>query len=131
LHLPDGYLRKLSNAAAIGHAMDRLYREVRLGIITTEMGRVLFNILTRLMDSDLIKSGPCPQRTRAARIRPRLADLLTREERAAWRNAVDNAPSPSPYISHKTKSGAPSGRPVKQQRQEIEHPAPGVLQAVS
>ncbi len=90
-HLPDGYLRKLTSTAAVGDAMNRLYREIRLGVITTEMGSVLFGILTRLFDSGLITTGPCPQRTRAARMRPKLSALLTRKERAAWRKAVGNA----------------------------------------
>ncbi|MDO8629645.1 MAG: hypothetical protein Q7R41_04070, partial [Phycisphaerales bacterium] len=57
VHLPDGYLRKLTKRAAVGNAMDRLYREIRLGIITPEMGGVLFGILTRLMDSGLLDGG--------------------------------------------------------------------------
>lgn len=88
--LPDGYLRKLGSRTAVGEAMDRLYREVRLGVISAEMGAVLFRILTRLLDSGLARSGPCPKRTRAARIRPKLSELLTRAEQAAWQKAVAN-----------------------------------------
>ncbi len=94
-HLPDGYLRKLTNRASIGNAMDRLYRELRLGIVTDEMGSVLFGILTRLLDSGLADSGKLIKtgsRTKASRLRPKLSDILTRSERAAWRRAVDNAP---------------------------------------
>ncbi len=90
-HLPDGYLRKLSNLAAVGSAMDRLYREVRLGVITPEMGRVMFNILTRLMDSGLVSSGRAPQRSKAAKARPKLHEQLTRGERMAWNRAVEGA----------------------------------------
>lgn len=95
-HLPDGYLRKLSNRTSVGNAMDRLYRELRLGIITNEMGLVLFNILTRLLDSGLADSGKLASagnRSKASRLRPRLSELLTRSERAAWRRAVANAPA--------------------------------------
>lgn len=92
-HLRDGYLRKLNNVAAVGNAMDRLYREVRLGLVTTEMGRVLFGILTRLFDSGLAVAGPCPHRSKAARLRPKLDDMLTRRERLAWKKAVKRAPS--------------------------------------
>jgi hypothetical protein len=95
-HLPDGYLRKLTNRTAVGHAMDRLYREVRLGLVTTEMGSVLFAILTRLMDSGLLESrgdGPAPsRRSKADRLRPKLSELLTRAERAAWQKAIANLP---------------------------------------
>jgi hypothetical protein len=94
--LPDGYLRKLSNYAAAGNAMDRLYREVRLGLITPEMGRILFGILTRLMDTGLLENTKnIPRRidrTKAARLRPKMDDLLTRAEKLAWRKAVADAP---------------------------------------
>lgn len=95
-HLPDGYLRKLTSTATVGNAMDRLYREVRLGVVTPEMGSVLFGILTRLMDSGLLDVGKTPphslERTKAARIRPKLRDLLTRSERKAWAEAIAAAP---------------------------------------
>lgn len=95
-HLPDGYLRKLSNRAAIGEAMDRLYRELRLGIVSPEMGSVMFSILTRLMDSGLVDSGAVAiasrRRSRADRLRPKLAEILTRSERMAWKRAVASAP---------------------------------------
>jgi len=95
-HLPDGYLRKLSTRTAIGEAMDRLYREIRLGTVSIEMGQVLFKILTRLLDSELVKSGPCPDRSKAARIRPKLSELLTREERTAWKKAVEESADARP-----------------------------------
>ncbi len=94
-NLPDGYLRKLKTRADVGHCMDRLYREVRLGIISKEMGTVLFNILCRLLDSGLAKQpSPKPRsagRTKVDRIRPKLNDLLTSQERAAWNQAVASA----------------------------------------
>lgn len=93
--LPDGYLRRLTNRRSVGEAMDRLYREIRLGIITPDMGRVLFGILTRLLDSGLSDADAAPrapQRSKAARIRPKIQDLLSRAERRAWNRAVSNAP---------------------------------------
>jgi hypothetical protein len=108
-HLPDGYLRKLKTRAAVGQAMDRLYREVRLGVISTEMGAVLFKILTRMLDSGLVESGPCPERTKAARIEPRLRELLTRAERAAWKKAVEN------------NAASPSAQQVSEPRPTFEH----------
>ena len=48
-HIHGGYLRKLKSRAAIGEAMDRLYREVRMGSVSLEMGTVLLGILTRLL----------------------------------------------------------------------------------
>lgn len=93
--LPDGYLRKITNRRSVGEAMDRLYREIRLGIITPDMGRVLFGILTRLLDSGLSDGNEtprAPQRSKAARIRPKIQDLLTRADRRAWNRAVSIAP---------------------------------------
>ena len=92
--LPDGYLRKLSNRRAVGNAMDRLYREVRLGLVTPGMGEILFNILGRLMDSGLLeKAGTVVTgKAKADRLRPKLRELLTRAERTAWRKAVAETP---------------------------------------
>ena len=104
-NLPDGYLRKLKTRADVGHCMDRLYREVRLGIISKEMGSVLFGILCRLLDSGLAKEpSPKPSskgRTKVDRIRPKLNDLLTSDERTAWNQAIADA---SAHASgHQTK----------------------------
>ena len=94
--LRDGYLRKLSSRAAVGEAMDRLYREVRLGVVTPEMGTVLFSVLTRVLDSGIVSTGRAQGRSsrpsKADKIKPRLSELLTRAEQAAWRRAVANAP---------------------------------------
>jgi hypothetical protein len=96
-HLPDGYLRKLTSRQAVGQAMDRLYRELRLGIVTPEMAGVLFDILSRLLESELWDGQESPVRARrtcrADRIAPKLRDLLTRAERQAWRKAVASAPA--------------------------------------
>lgn len=111
-HLPDGYLRKLSNRAAIGNAMDRLYREIRLGIISPQMGQVLFDVLTRLMDSELLNDSRIIDVTRckADRLRPKMKDWLTRAERTAWKKTVENAPSS--VLAHHT--GRPVDRVVEQ-----------------
>ena len=94
-HIPDGYLRKLSNRESVGHAMDRLYREVRLGSVTPEMGRVLLSILDRLLHSNLHESlngGRPDNRCKVDRVRPKLKEVLMSSERAAWRQAAANAP---------------------------------------
>lgn len=116
-HLPDGYLRKLSKRASVGNAMDRLYREVRLGIISPEMGAVLYEILVRLMDSGLLDDDRVVDVTRckADRIRPKMKEWLTRSERAAWKKAVAHAPAS--VLAHH------AGRPVE--------PVPLPLQAAS
>jgi hypothetical protein len=106
-HLPDGYLRRLSKRAAVGNAMDRLYREVRLGIISPDMGAVLFEILVRLMDSGMLDDDRIIDVTRckADRLRPKVKEWLTRSERSAWKKAVANAPA-SVLTQH-------TGRPVE------------------
>lgn len=134
MHLPDGYLRKLTSIRTVGEAMDRLYREVRLGIVTVEMGEVLLSILTRMVDSALVTTGPCPERTRAAKIRPKVSELLTRGERAAWRRAVDNGMASSILEERKPGHG---GRPVRKAADGLqpavasEKPAKLRLQAAS
>lgn len=111
-HLPDGYLKKLSSRTAVGDAMDRLYREIRLGIITPEMGTVLFGILTRLLDADLCypHRRRSTGRARADRLRPKLSALLTRAERAAWRKAVANAPEE--FVITEASAGERPERPA-------------------
>ena len=112
-HIPDGYLRKLTDRCSIGHAMDRLYREIRLGVVTPQMGTVLFNILTRLLDSGLSDNGvaatstPHNNRSKADRLRPKLSQLLTHAERRAWREAATNAPGEF-YRDQKQQAKTPS-----------------------
>ena len=133
-HLPDGYLRKLTSQAAIGQAMDRLYREVRLGTVSLEMGVVLFRILARLLDSDLIDNGRCPKRSKAARIRPRLQELLTPDELAAWQKATTNAALSSPDMKPEAAPTTPFERAVVQRRkpqETVTSPATRTLQAAS
>jgi len=129
-HLPDGYLRKLCDHRSIGQAMDRLYREVRLGIITPQMGRVLFSVLTRILDSglaDLNGSPKAPSRTKAARMRPKLSDLLMQAEKTAWKKAVANAPSAPNETRPRPKKRAPVEQAIKTQR--ATQPEPTILPA--
>lgn len=107
-HLPGGYLRKVNSLRAVGDAMDRLYREVRLGIVTVEMGTVLFQILTRILDAGLYErktKGAPSRRAKAIKLRPKLAELLTLEERRAWRQAVASAPSDFLRNAERARSG--------------------------
>lgn len=118
-HLPDGYLRKLSDHRSVGQAMDRLYREIRLGIITPEMGRVMFSILTRILDSGLADLQGVPKsvsRTKASRLRPKLADLLTRAEKAAWKKAVDKASTPRASTTKRRTARAPAEKAIQPRR---------------
>ena len=127
--LPDGYLRKLKSGAAVSEAMDRLYREVRSGVITPEMGKVLLSILTRIAQThfnDGGQNGKCtPSQKKMADIEPKLTQLLTYQERAAWRKAVANAPQEvldgRPLLAKRGESiGKPQNRPEPRPRVDRE-----------
>ncbi len=131
-HLPDGYLRKLSDHRSVGQAMDRLYREIRLGIITPEMGRVMFDVLTRILDSGLADLQGVPKsisRTKAHRLRPKMADLLTRAEKAAWKKAIGkihgvrSEPTRSAAAKRKVQR-APAEKAIQPQRATANSPVP-------
>lgn len=114
-HMPDGYLRKIKDRASVGHAMDRLYREIRLGIITLEMGRVMFTVLNRILESGLADHGKTPkniQRSKAERIRPKLGNLLTRTEKSAWRKAVAGATQEILFKDEQSRSTNRSSKPT-------------------
>ncbi len=115
-HLPDGYLRKLTTRSAVGEAMDRLYREIRLGVLSHEMGVILYKILTRLLDTGLAKSGPCPQRSKASRLRPKLEALLTCEELAAWERAMEHQAGSTADARRSTESPMSFERAVARRR---------------
>ncbi|MHC5109461.1 MAG: hypothetical protein ACYTHJ_06245 [Planctomycetota bacterium] len=111
-HLPDGYLRPITDKASIGKAMDRLYREVRLGIITPQMGRVLFDILCRVLDTDFTEQNifneqeKQTRKGRTYRMRGKLKDLLTEQEHEAWNEAVENAPEEFRHMSDEQRIAA-------------------------
>jgi len=118
-HLPDGYLRKLTDHRSVGQAMDRLYREIRLGIITPDMGRVLFDVLARILDSGLADLGGVPKsvsRTKAHRMRPKLAELLTRAEKAAWKKAVAKASPIRSTTAKRRTDRTPAEKAIQPQR---------------
>lgn len=93
--LLEGYPRRLSSTAAIGKALDCLYREIRAGLVSSEMGRVLLSILIHIMDTQIKGSSPDPKerkrRSKVDRMRPKLEELLAQAEQAASRVAVANA----------------------------------------
>lgn len=130
-HLPDGYLRKLTTVRSVGQAMDRLYREIRLGVVTPEMGGVMFTILNRLLESGLCAGvgadGTLPARTKAHRLRPRMRDLLTRAEKAAWQRAVEKAPAVLSY----SEAARQRQNPAPERRALSASPATVALTAAS
>ncbi len=108
--IPGGYLRKLSNRTAVGTAMDRLYREVRIGVVTPEMGSVLFNILTRIADREAVQNANSRPngRARADLLRPKIREALTRAEKTTWNRAIKNAPAD--ILDRETALPAPANR---------------------
>ncbi|UCE61318.1 MAG: hypothetical protein JSU63_06135 [Phycisphaerales bacterium] len=116
-HIPGGYLKKLTSRRAVGDAMDRLYREVRLGMVTPEMGAVLFNVLTRILDAGLYNTKGTAKRpsgrSKADKMRPKLKELLTQAERRAWRRAVANAPAAFVHNRKPATEGKASGEERK------------------
>ena len=48
--LPRGYPARLDNLHTVQKAMDRLYREIRAGVVDLETGRALFEILRPLVE---------------------------------------------------------------------------------
>jgi len=107
--LPEGYPRRLSSPTAIGKAMDRLYREIRSGMVSPDMGRILFNILTRILDTRL--NGPNAdvkdpkRRSKVDRMRPKLEELLVQvEQTARQQKAAETAAGRTDQ-----KAGTPEG----------------------
>jgi len=92
-HIPGGYLARLTDRRSVGHAMDRLYREIRVGLLTPEMGKVLFDVLCRLLEESEANGLGISRRTKARRMRPKISELLTQSELFAWRTAVASAPA--------------------------------------
>ena len=125
-HILDGYLRPLYNEEAVGQAMDRLYREVRLGKVTPDMGRVLLVILVRLLREGFAKPKD-PKRdfkkTKAYRFGHKLDALLTEKEKTAWQRAVKKAPA----------SFLPAGSQKAKEQKRVKNPksAKPRLQAAS
>lgn len=123
-HILDGYLRPLNNEEAVGQAMDRLYREVRLGKVTPDMGRVLLVILVRLLREGFAKPKD-PQRdfkkTKAYRYGRKLDAFLTEKEKNAWQRAVKNAPAPlsRPGTQEVQKQQRANSKSTKQQLQAV------------
>ena len=129
----EGYPRRLTSATAIGKAMDFLYREIRVGLVSPEMGRLLLAILSHIMetqakrvDGDATKGG---QRAKIARMVPRLDALLTQAEQLADREAAAKAAAGSvdpETIQNRIEESEPSslarnGRPQPPPRLIISH----------
>lgn len=59
--LPKGYPRRLTTPEAARAALERLYAEIRTGVVTPEQAKVLLEVLQRLLDSAAGRSGKTAQ----------------------------------------------------------------------
>ena len=48
-NLPDGYMKSLNSADGVASALDNLYREVRLGVVSPRTAQVMLAIIDRLL----------------------------------------------------------------------------------
>ena len=78
--LPEGYLKTLSTIDGIADALDRLYREVRLGIVSPRTASVMLAIIDRLLEYDKLVSTVGRRRTskkqRAKEVRQQVGKAL-------------------------------------------------------
>lgn len=62
--LPKGYPRRLNTPEAVCRALDRLYREIRTGVVDAAMGRTLLAILLHLADRQRGQNGTAERSAR-------------------------------------------------------------------
>ncbi len=78
--LPEGYLKTLANTDGIVNALENVYREVRLGVISTRTASVLLAIVDRMIAYDKLISTVGRRRTtklqRAKELRMLVSDLM-------------------------------------------------------
>ena len=78
--LPEGYLKTLTNVDGIASALDRLYREVRLGVVSPRTAAVMLAIVDRLLAYDKLVSTVGRHRVskkrRALEVRQQVAKVL-------------------------------------------------------
>ncbi len=114
--LPEGYLKTLTSMDGISSALDRLYREVRLGIVSPRTAGIMLAIVDRLLEHDKLVSSGGQRRTskklRAKEVRKEvgvaLDDLKQRSaqplkvpasvSRPAVKTMSNSAPSTQPLL---------------------------------
>ncbi len=78
--LPEGYLKTLATTDGIVNALENVYREVRLGVISTRTASVLLAIIDRMIAYDKLISTVGRRRTtrlqRAKELRMLVNDLM-------------------------------------------------------
>ena len=78
--LPDAYLKTLTSPDGVGTALEHLFREVRLGVISPRTAQVMLAIVDRLLAYDrLLKTvGPrkANRKLRALEVRQQVMHLL-------------------------------------------------------
>jgi hypothetical protein len=79
-NLPEGYLKSLNSSDGIASALDNLYREVRLGVISPRTATVMLAIIDRLLVYEKLVADNGKRRVnrkqRAQEIRQQLAAVM-------------------------------------------------------
>ncbi|GJM25656.1 MAG: hypothetical protein DHS20C16_20710 [Phycisphaerae bacterium] len=96
--LPEGYLKTLANTDGIVNALETVYREVRLGVISTRTASVLLAIVDRMIAYDKLISTVGRRRTtklqRAKELRMLVSDLMEdMEARGPAKQVASNSKS--------------------------------------
>ena len=98
--LPEGYLKTLSTIDGIADALDRLYREVRLGIVSPRTASVMLAIIDRLLEYDKLVSTVGRRRTskkqRAKEVRQQVGKALADLKQKSTSQTMGNKVSPKP-----------------------------------
>ncbi len=96
--LPEGYLKTLSTIDGIADALDRLYREVRLGIVSPRTASVMLAIIDRLLEYDKLVSTVGRRRTskkqRAREVRQQVGKALNDLKEKNATQTIGNKVSP-------------------------------------
>lgn len=102
--LPEEYMRTLTSPDGIAHALEHLFREVRLGVVSTRTAQILLGILDRMLAYDRLLGTVGPRKAnrkiRAREVHHQVMQLL--EELRL------DAP-PAPVSNNQIKGQANSG----------------------
>lgn len=109
--LPEGYDKSLNGPDGIAHALDTLYREVRLGIVSPRTASVMLSIIDRLLVYDKLVATHGPRRAakklRAQEIRQQLVAVLEEMK----------LPAPSRPVNAVVTNVSPATSPVTSPKQ--------------
>lgn len=91
--LPKGYPRRLTTPEAARAALERLYAEIRAGVVTPEQARLLLEVLQRLLDRPAVRSGNMVQPSTHASAAQASYEPSGEVKPATWQLDLFTAPS--------------------------------------